>query len=77
MTQVQIQRQAFPLSTSMSRFLCGCMGVCSSSLRVFGGTGYVPVFSPQALVPRQVRGVASWAGHCNEAHPDLIIIKHL
>ena len=45
--------------------------------RVVGVMGYVPVIAPQALVPRQVRGVASWAGHCNEAHLNLIIITHL
>ena len=58
-------------SVTLFMWVHGCV---FSFPRVVGVTGYVPVFSPQALLPRQVRGVASWAGHCSEAHLDLIII---
>ena len=54
-----------------------CTGVVFFFPRVFVGTGFVIVFAPQAQGFRQVRGVASRAGHRNETHLDLIIITDL
>ena len=61
----------------LSRYLCVCTGVVFFFPRVFVGTGFVVVFAPQARGFRQVRGVASRAGHRNEAHLDLMIITDL
>ena len=60
----------------MSRYLCCALGWCSFPVSLLA-QGFVIVFAPQAQGFRQVRGVASRAGHRNEAHLDLIIITDL
>ncbi|KAK0141631.1 Immunoglobulin kappa constant [Merluccius polli] len=70
-----------------ARYICSENTILPSPINAFfnqhrpgsclGGPQRKPLMWRLALGFRQVRGVASWAGHRNEAHLDLMIITHL